>query len=89
MHFVQGKICSHKLLVQSLFSVAMAVTGVNSIPADPRLRFVPATPPILAPSGSSHIGELSWDAEAFMSCDNYLGISQNTTGKCDLTFLCV
>lgn len=72
--------------VQSLFSVAMAVTGVSSVPADPRLSFTPDTPPLLTPAATSHLGHLTWDAQLLMASDNYLGVSQNTSGNWGLYY---
>ncbi|XP_054261852.1 transmembrane protein 131 isoform X2 [Macrosteles quadrilineatus] len=74
-----GKVCSETLRVQSLFSVAMAVTGVSG--ADPRLSFTPASPPLLPPATTTDIGTLSFDTRVMSVEDNYLATTHNTTGS--------
>ncbi|XP_046666012.1 transmembrane protein 131 homolog [Homalodisca vitripennis] len=77
-----GKVCTEALRVQSLFSVAMAVTGVSGVgvPADPRLSFSPAAPPLLPPAATTHLGTLSFDTQLLPPEDNYLATTHNVTG---------
>lgn len=70
--------CTEVLRVQSLFSVAMAVTGVSG---DSRLSFTPATPPLLPPAATTALGTLSFDTRLLSSQDNYLAVTHNVTGK--------
>lgn len=73
----QGKICTETLTVKSHFTVSMTVTDVSSVPPDRRFSYA-ASSPLVAPSSTSHLGLLSWDAEE--SDFSYLGIKNNTVG---------
>lgn len=68
------------LRVQSLFSVAMAVTGVSGDPGDSRLNFSPVAPPLLPPAATTTLGTLSFDTRLLPPEDNYLATTHNVTG---------
>lgn len=84
---VQGKVCTESLRVQSLFSVAMAVTSVSG--GDAPLSFLPSSPSLLLPASTSTLGTLSYDTRQQPPQDNYLNITHNITGngKCKLSSL--
>lgn len=75
-----GKVCTYPLNVRSTFNRPMTVTGVSSVPPDPRLGFINnAGNPEILPSSSSQIGELKWEPGKYCGNHCYLGVHNNAT----------
>ncbi|KAK7872556.1 hypothetical protein R5R35_013787 [Gryllus longicercus] len=75
-----GKLCKQTLQVRSLFSRAMTVTSITSVPHDPRVSYWLAnTSSEVIPLATSTIGEVMFDPAS--SCGNhcYLGVDTNST----------
>ncbi|KAK9497853.1 hypothetical protein O3M35_003765 [Rhynocoris fuscipes] len=70
-------ICIAEVRVESKFGLGMAVTGVTSIPYQPRLGFVPTSPPLIPPFSNTLLGHLTWDMSGV---ESYLSSSSNSTG---------
>ncbi|BES90638.1 Protein of unknown function (DUF3651) [Nesidiocoris tenuis] len=60
-------ICMAEVRVESNFTVGMAVTGVSSIPFQPRLGFIPASPPLIPPLTTTLLGHVTWDMSGMES----------------------
>ncbi|XP_073994610.1 transmembrane protein 131 isoform X2 [Rhodnius prolixus] len=70
-------VCTAEVRVESKFGLGMAITGVTSIPHQPRLGFVPTSPPLIPPFSNTLLGHLTWDMSGV---ESYLSSSTNSTG---------
>lgn len=78
MFSFQSAVCTAEVRVESKFGLGMAITGVTSIPHQPRLGFVPTSPPLIPPFSNTLLGHLTWDMSGV---ESYLSSSTNSTGK--------
>lgn len=75
-----GKICRESLQIRSLFSRAMTVTSITSVPHDSRVNYWLAnTSAEVIPLATTTIGEVTFDPS--INCGNncYLGVGTNET----------
>nr|XP_024217848.1 transmembrane protein 131 isoform X2 [Halyomorpha halys] len=69
-------ICSAELIVESRFTVGMAVTGLMSIPEHSRLGFLPASSTHILPFTRTFLGYVTWN----MTGNDYLSFIANSSG---------
>uniref|UniRef100_A0A0K8SPG8 Uncharacterized protein n=1 Tax=Lygus hesperus TaxID=30085 RepID=A0A0K8SPG8_LYGHE len=70
-------ICMAEVRVESNFTVGMAVTGVSSVPYQPRLGFIPVSPPLIPPLTTTLLGHVTWDMSGM---ESYLTPTSNSIG---------
>ncbi|CAH1393289.1 unnamed protein product [Nezara viridula] len=69
-------ICSAELIVESRFTIGMAVTGLMSIPEHSRLGFLPSSSTHILPFTRTFLGYVTWN----MTGNDYLSYIANSSG---------